>query len=316
MSIEDEEGEGNGTERGLTSTPVLPVVNASSSSSSTGTGVGVGFKEPTTMMLRFLQIFEDAVGEDNAGLRPALQTILLKRGLATKLMLSSLIAIERLTISLLTTWTLAFGADLAETGVDALTVTQEEFAQAHGPGGEHYEPPPRGIGSGLGAAPGGSSTSSSSLSEGLPLGTLPVALGAASNPSGEKYRSTMTVTRDKDGINFYCNRGDIGAKFVSKWQHVRRVMTELRLPFVITADADLTTEWYLEKLIWISERFRENRKVDPGWSTVADFKSVEQLRVFSGHQQVRKVLRVWSPIERTLLVESERLLTNHFDPSD
>ena len=56
-------------------------------------------------------------------------------------------------------------------------------------------------------------------------------------------------------------------------------MTELRLPYVFTADADLTTEWYLEKLIWISERFRENRKVDPGWSTVSDLKSVKQLRV-------------------------------------
>ena len=83
----------------------------------------------------------------------------------------------------MTSWTLDFGADLAETGVDALTVTRDEFAKAHGPGGEHYEPPTRGTGSGLGAAPVGSSTSSSNVSEGLPLGTSPGALEAASGLS-------------------------------------------------------------------------------------------------------------------------------------
>jgi hypothetical protein len=142
MSIDDEVRTEEGSGMDVGAAPGIPAISASSSSSATGTGVGVGFKEPTTMMLRFLQIFEDAVGEDNVGLRTALQTILLRRGLATKLMLSSPLAIERLKISLLTSWTLALNADLAETGVDALTVTREEFARAHGPGGEHYEPSP------------------------------------------------------------------------------------------------------------------------------------------------------------------------------
>ena len=66
-----------------------------------------------------------------------------------------------------------------------LEITRGEFVRAHGPGGEHHESPPRGIGSGLGAAPEGSSTSRSSLSGGLPPGTLEVVIGEEASTTAD-----------------------------------------------------------------------------------------------------------------------------------
>ena len=305
MSIEGDEGGGEG---GDTRTSVDPLA-ITSTSVGTGTGVGTGghqglsstsgtngnvpssiitiaaaggfgFKEPTTKMLLFISMFESNTGIP--AFSPLLQAALLKRGLGTAMMLSNMTMMTKLRAACVAEWSATAGPELAETAGDAIMVTREQFAQEHGPGGLYHVPNPLGSGTGIGAAASGSSSSGTAgglIGATHSIGTgSPLVTGAT---SGERYKNTMTMTRDKDGNMFHSHRGNEAPLFVIKWQHLLRVLLPSRVTLMLGPDTDLTSESYLEKIKTIYDMVMHmKRSVDKCWTTIPGLRHVNLLRVF------------------------------------
>ena len=308
---EESEGEGN-TQVGLGSLPT----SSSSSGTSTGSGGGgipeqhvpltgntssnalsrsilvaasggFGFTEPTSKMKLFVEMFDKNMGQP--AFAPLLTAALLARGLGTAMMLSNVTMMSRLRTACVAEWSAtAAGPMLAETAGEVIMATREEFAQEHGPGGLYHEPNPRGTGTAMGAA----TSTSSSISTGG-RGTVGSHLMGAGSPitTGETFKNTMTMTRDKDGRMFPSHNGKEAPGFVIKWQHLFRVLLPSRVTLMLGPDTDLTSESYLDKIRTIYDMVTVMRRtVEEGWSTIPGLRHVNLLRVFTEPEKFGRFL--------------------------
>ena len=268
--------------------PALPTSTSSTSGNVARTALvaasgGFGFTEPTSKMLAFVAMFEKNMGMP--AFSPLLTAALLARGLGTTMQLSNLTMMKRLQTACVTDWSLTAGQMLAETAGDVILATREEFALEYGPGGLHHVPNLSGLSTGMGAGAGGGSSSSSSSSGGVPPGTLVMSPGlplVGVTTSGEKYRNTMTTTRDRDGNMFLSHKGTDAPGYVVKWQHLLRALLKLRRNLVLGPDTDLTAQGYFEKLNRIYDMVGTmGRTVEDGWETVPGLRDIYLLRVFT-----------------------------------
>lgn len=308
MSIDDDvEEEETNTQHSLGGT-----VNHSSSSGlnagSNGVGIGVnsnsssvnrsilvatsggfGFTEPTSKMKLFVEMFEKNM--EQPAFSPLLTAALLKRGLGTQTSLSNMTIINRLRLACVTEWTVTAGLELAETAGEMIMATREEFSREHGPGGLYHVPNLGGLGAVIGAAASTSSNSSAGRGSTGAHPTIVGSPGATGSTSGETYKNTMTLTRDKDGRLFHSHNGKEAPGFVIKWQHLFRVLLPARVTLMLGPDTDLTSESYLDKVRTIYDMVTVmKRSVEDGWSTIPGLRHVNLLRVLVDPEKFSRFL--------------------------
>ena len=291
--------------RGQTPTPSQVAAAAaanSSSSSSTNNSLSplvvpipvLGLTGTTTKLRLFVEMFESVVGTDTYS--KELEEVLVKKKLISQHMLMQVKTMEKVGTACTAAWISRFDADEADTACDAIEVTRSMFKDAHGIGGRYYVVDPLlGLGGGPPLVPGAMFSSISGGAGGTGIGTgapggFVVPSGLPSPPPGEKFRNTSSLTRDKDGLLYNCNKPADAPLFVINHQHLFRALTAERIPLVLGPDADLTPQGYYDLLESVSTLITGNREFDPAFSTVVLRRDIRQIRVMTDMVKFERIL--------------------------